>query len=103
MANSNLEEAKIKAAAMFINFSCLLGKDILDCDRKFIGKLWDISAKTSEVYPKSDELIMYKGFIRRYYASVPFSSVSEIDGEIVLNIKSDEMYSASFFQYFSRK
>ncbi|MCX5667803.1 MAG: hypothetical protein NTY34_05800, partial [Candidatus Omnitrophica bacterium] len=89
MANSNFEEAKIKAAAMFLNFSSLLGSDVLDSDRKFIGKLWDISAKTSEVYPKSDELIIAKGFIKRYYASVPFSNVSEIDGEVILNIKSD--------------
>jgi magnesium transporter len=91
MANSNFEEAQSKAAAMFLNFSSLLGKDVLDHDRKFIGRLWEISAKTSEVYPKSDELIITKGFIRRYYASVPFSSVSEIDGEVILNIKSDEV------------
>lgn len=68
-----------------------MGKDVLDSDRRFIGKLWDISAKTSEVYPKSDELIISKGFIKRYYASVSFSNVSEIDGEIILNIKSDEV------------
>ena len=91
MGNSNFEEAKLKAAAMFINFSSLLGKDILDCERKFIGKLWDISAKTGEVYPKSDELIISKGFIRRYYASVLSSNVLEIDGEVILNIKSNEV------------
>ncbi len=91
MVNSNFEEAKIKAAAMFLNFSSLLGKDVLDCDRKFIGELWDISAKTSEIYPKSDELIIAKGFIKRYYASVPFSNILEIEGEVILNIKSDEV------------
>ncbi|MDP3730085.1 MAG: CBS domain-containing protein [Candidatus Omnitrophota bacterium] len=91
MANPNLEEAKVKAQAMFLNFSGLLGKDVLDSERKFIGKVWDISAKTSEVYPKSDELIIAKGFIKRYYASVPFSSVSEIDGEAILSVKSDEV------------
>lgn len=91
MANSNFEETKIRAAAMFLNFSSLLGKDVLDRDRKFIGKVWDISAKTGEVYPKSDELIIAKGFIKRCYASVPFSNVSEIDQEAVLNIGSDEV------------
>ncbi len=91
MASSNLEESKIKAAAMFLNFSGLLGKDVFDCDHKFIGKLCDISAKTSEVYPKSDELIITKGFIVRRYASVPFSNVLETDQEVVLNIKSDEV------------
>jgi magnesium transporter len=100
MLSQSIEEAKIKAAAMFLNFSSLLGKDVLDCDRKFIGKLWDISAKTSEVYPKSDELIISKGFIKRYYASVPFSNVLEIDGEVILNIKSDEVkFHASAKEY----
>ncbi|MDD5174687.1 MAG: CBS domain-containing protein [Candidatus Omnitrophota bacterium] len=91
MINANLEEAKIKAAAMFLNFSDLLGKDVLDSDRKFIGRLWDISAKTSEVYPKSDELIIFKGFIKRYYASVPFSNVSEVDQDVILNVKSEDV------------
>jgi len=90
-SNSILEEAKLKAAAMFVNFSSLLGKEILDCDRKFIGKLWDISAKTGEVYPKSDELIIVKGILKRSYASVGFANVAEIDGEIVLKLKSDEI------------
>ncbi len=91
MINPVLEEAKIKAAAMFLDFSSLLGKDVLDVDRRFLGKLWDISVKTSEVYPKSDELIIAKGFIKRYYASIPFSKVSEIDQEVVLSIRSDEV------------
>jgi Mg/Co/Ni transporter MgtE (contains CBS domain) len=91
MTNSVIEEAKIRAAAMFLDFSSLLGEDVLDSDRKFIGKLWDISVKTSEVYPKSDELIIAKGFIKRSYASVPFSNVSEIGREVVLNIRSDEV------------
>jgi magnesium transporter len=91
MGNMNLEEAKIKAAEMFLNFSSLLGKDVLDVDREFVGKFWDISAKTSEVYPKSDELIVAKGLIRRSYASVPFSCISEIDGEVVLSTKGEEV------------
>lgn len=95
MANFNFEEVKSKAAAMFLNFSSLLGKDVLDSGRKFVGKLWDISAKTSEVYPKSDELVTVKGFFKRYYASVPFSKVSEIDGEVILNVKSDELQFSS--------
>ncbi len=91
MISPVIEEAKIKAAAMFLDFSSLLGEDVLDSDRRFIGKLWDISVKTSEVYPKSDELIIAKGFVKRCYASVPFSNVSEIGREAVLNIRSDEV------------
>ena len=91
MTNVISEETKAKAAAMFVNFSELLEKDILDVERKFVGKVWDISAKMSEVYPKSDELIIKKGFFRRSYTSIPFSSVSEIDEEIVLSLRSDDI------------
>lgn len=100
MAISNFEEAKAKAAAMFIYFSELMEKDILDCDHKFLGKVWDISAKTSEVYPKSDELIIKRGFLKREYAAIPFSKISEIDEEIILSLKSDEiLFSGSPKEY----
>ncbi|MBI5124030.1 MAG: magnesium transporter [Candidatus Omnitrophica bacterium] len=91
MTNGVSTEIRAKAAAMFLNFSELLGKDVLDIDRKFVGRVWDISAKTSEVYPKSDELIVRKGIFKRPYASLPFSSVSEIDDEIVLSLKSGDI------------
>lgn len=85
------EEIKAKAAAMFVNFSRLLEMDILDAERRLVGRVWDISAKTSEVYPKSDELIIKNGFFKRAYASVPFSAVSEISEEIVLTLKSGDI------------
>lgn len=91
MTNGISLETKAKAAAMFLNFSGLLEKDVLDIDRKFVGRVWDISAKTSEVYPKSDELIITKGLIGRSYANLPFSAVSDIDDEIVLNLKSPDI------------
>jgi CBS domain-containing protein/sporulation protein YlmC with PRC-barrel domain len=84
-------EIKAKAAAMFINFSSLLEKDVLDADRKYLGRIWDVSAKTSEVYPKSDELVIRKGFFDREYASIHFSAVSEIDEEIAVNLKSSDI------------
>jgi len=91
MNNNISAEIRAKAAAMFVNFSVILDKDILDADRKFIGKMWDISVKMSEVYPKSDELIIKKGFFKRVYASVSFSTVSEIDEEIVISLKSSDI------------
>jgi len=91
MNNIVTPEIMARAAAMFLNFSSLLEMDILDADRKFLGRFWDISAKTSEVYPKSDELIIRKGFFKREYASIPFSTVAELDDEIVLNIRSADI------------
>ena len=87
MPNGISEETRAKAAAMFMNFSELLTKDVLDSEHKFVGKMWDVSAKMSEVYPKSDQLIIKKGFFNRSYAAVPFSAVSELDEDIVVNMK----------------
>ena len=91
MNNIISAEIKAKAAAMFLNFSSILEMDVLDADMLFLGKIWDISAKTSEVYPKSDELIIKRGSLNREYASVPFSAVSEIDDELVLSLKSADI------------
>lgn len=91
MNNIITPEIKAKADAMFTNFSEILEKDVLDIDRKFLGKIWDISARLSEVYPKSDELIIKRGFLKREYASIPFSTVSDIGEEIEINLKSSDI------------
>lgn len=83
-----LDDAKAKAAAMFVNFSAVLKKDVLDADGKFIGNVWDISVRSAEVYPKSEELIIQKGFLNRLYASVSWHNVASVEDDIVLNIKS---------------
>lgn len=82
------EEIKAKAKAMFVNYSDILKRDILDVDGKFLGNVWDISVKFGEVYPKSDELIIKRGSFKRQYAATPWSSVLSIEDDIILNVKS---------------
>ena len=91
MNNLISEEIKARATAMFVDFSRILEKDVLDADRKFLGKVWDISTKMSEVYPKSDELIIRRGLFKKEYASVPFSTVLETDEDMVLSLKIDDI------------
>jgi magnesium transporter len=79
------------APTMFLNFSGLLQKEILYTDGKFLGKVWDISVKSGEIYPTAQELIIRKGFFRRAYASVAWSCVEEIEDSIVINIKPEEV------------
>jgi len=85
----NINDAKAKAAAMFIHFSQILKKDVRDADGKFAGSVWDISLKLGEVYPKTDALIIRRGFFRRQYACVPWSSVSSMEDEVILNMKGE--------------
>lgn len=82
-------------ATMFVNFSGLLKREVLDVERKFVGMVWDIYIKSGEVYPTSQELILRKGFFKRTYASVPWSSVAEIEDDITINQKSAEIKFAS--------
>lgn len=88
---TNLSEARSSAAEMFINFSDLLKKDVVAFDGTYIGKVWDVSSKLGEVYPKAEELIIYKGTANRLYASVLWPDVGQLADEIVLNIKKDDL------------
>jgi len=79
------------AATMFLNYSGILKKEILDSAGKFVGKVWDISVKSGEVYPTSGELIIKKGLFKKRYASVPWASISDITDDITLNLKSEDI------------
>jgi len=85
MANG-LDAAKALAAAMFINFSEILKEDVKDAGGALLGRVWDISAKLGEVYPKSKDLIISKGFLKRSYACVPWTAVSTIEDGIILGM-----------------
>jgi len=62
---------------MFIYFSSILDKEVLDKDENFIGKLYDVVLKPTEVYPISSRLIIKNGFFRPRYASVNWNDVAE--------------------------
>jgi len=86
-----IEEARAKAEQMFVHFSVVLAKDVRDKEGKFVGNVLDISAKLGETYPKADELIIKRGFLKKEYASVPWKSVESIDDDIILNIPAAEL------------
>ncbi len=85
---NNISEVKAQSLAMFINFSQILKKDVCDMDAQALGRVWDISLKLGEVYPKLGDLIISNGFLRRSYACVPWSSVISMEDDIILNLKS---------------
>jgi CBS domain-containing protein/sporulation protein YlmC with PRC-barrel domain len=97
MTNGIKDSAEIKAKAgeMFMHFSLLLEKDVRDSDGRFLGEVWDVSVKLGEVYPKTDELVIRRGFFRRVYASIPWSMVADIEDFIALKVKSGDVKFAS--------
>ena len=82
-----MDVAKLQAREMFLSFSEILKKRVQDSGGAILGNVWDISIKLGEVYPKVDELVIVKGFIRPLYASVKWSTVSGIEENVILNIK----------------
>lgn len=73
---------------MFIYFSQLLDKPVVDSGGRVAGELYDIIVKATEVYPQSSHLIIRKGWsLNKQYAVVPWVSIAERDNkEIRLNI-----------------
>ena len=84
---------------MFLYFSSILEKEVLDKDNKFLGKLYDIVMKPTEVYPMSDRLIIKRGFFNPSYATVNWGAVGECnesEGSIRLNIDKGAINFAAF-------
>jgi len=81
------EPIKIDAGQMFIYFSHIIDRAVFDKNSEFMGKIYDIVVKPTEVYPQSHSFIIRKGFINRKYAVVAWSDIIKInDKEIRLRI-----------------
>ncbi|MFH1189855.1 MAG: CBS domain-containing protein [Candidatus Omnitrophota bacterium] len=88
---NNLKEAAAKAAEMFMNFSDLLKKEVVAFDGAYVGRVWDVSSKLGDIYPKAEELIICKGTVNRLYASVPWALVDTVADEITLKAKKEDL------------
>lgn len=77
---------------MFIYFSQLMDRAIIDNNGQIAGELYDIIVKPTEVYPQSTNLIIRKGFPNRRYGVVPWSDILEInDSEIRIKPESTKI------------
>ena len=78
---NQLTDINVSATKMFIFFSQLMDKPVLDKTGKIIGEIYDLTVKSSQVYPLSDALIIRKGFPNRKYAMVNWADIEKIDKE----------------------
>ncbi|EFK96080.1 Mg/Co/Ni transporter MgtE domain protein [sediment metagenome] len=80
MAESNiLATAKVDAQKMFIYFSQLMEKKVLDKNGNFAGRIYDIVVKPAEVYPQSAALVIRRRFPNRKYALVDWPDIAQIN------------------------
>jgi len=74
---------------MFVYFSKIIDKKVIDKNNLFVGEIYDIIVKPSQVYPQSAFLIIRKGFLNRQYAIIKWSDILEFEtdtNETKLNI-----------------
>ncbi|MEI6631542.1 MAG: CBS domain-containing protein [bacterium] len=76
---SKIDEQGIKKEGMFIYFSQIMDRPVIDSQGEFLGRIYDIVVKPTEVYPQSALLIIRKGFPNRKYAVVNWPDILELD------------------------
>ena len=86
-----------KVQHMFIYFSKIIDKEVVDKADEFVGKLYDIVLKPTEVYPMSSRLIIKKGFLNPRYASLGWEHIAECEeGYIKLKVDKSAVKYAPF-------
>ncbi len=78
---NQLTNINISVAKMFIFFSQLMDKPVLDKDGETVGEIYDLAVKSSQVYPLSAALIIRKGFPNRKYVLINWPDIEKIDQE----------------------
>jgi CBS domain-containing protein len=76
---------------VFVYFSQLMDRPVVDKNNVAVGHLYDIVVKPEETYPLSISLIIRKGFPNRKYAVVKWESIEEIDKEITLKVDRSDL------------
>lgn len=73
---------------LFVYFSEILGRTIVDSQNQKVGKLSDISMRLNEeVFPRTDSILVEKGLFRKEYASVPLDKFKRLGNPLELNIE----------------
>jgi len=77
---------------MFVYFSELMAKPVIDKNGELAGELYDIIVKPTAVYPQSSHLIVRKGFPNRKYGVVDWLDIKGIDSkELTLSIEQSKI------------
>jgi len=79
MAENAISAARKEASKMFVYFSCLIERPVIDKNGTHVGRVYDIVVRPAEVYPQSSALIIRKGFPNRKYAVIPWLDILERD------------------------
>ncbi|MDP8264724.1 MAG: CBS domain-containing protein [Candidatus Aceula lacicola] len=77
---------------LFIFFSEILGKKVIDQNDDLLGTLCDVGMNVGkDVYPKSSHLVIKKGFFGRRFAQIPWGKVCELNKKFKVLVAKEEV------------
>ncbi|MBF0522157.1 MAG: magnesium transporter [Candidatus Omnitrophica bacterium] len=77
---------------LFIYLSDVLGREMLDSQGHFLGKIIDVPMRQGEeVFPRAEGFIIKKGLLHKQYALVPIEQVKRISRRVRLNVDSSQV------------
>jgi magnesium transporter len=82
---------------MFIYFSDILGKDVLDSNNQWVGKVYDLTLRLDQIYPKISGMVIYKRFFKHLYFLTTFDMVEYVDDSVRLKLKGSDIAFSSIF------
>lgn len=64
---------------LFVYFSELLKRRVVDADGKDLGKVYDVTMRMNEeVFPRAENVVVRKGMFNRKYASIAITKASQL-------------------------
>ncbi len=73
---------------LFVNFSEILGLDVLDNRGQWVGALHDIAMNPQgDIYPKATHLIVRRGSLPKEYAIISWEDTAYIESEVRLKLE----------------
>lgn len=76
---------------IFTFFSKVIGTDVIDNSNNLVGKVFDIFAVKTEIYPKAMTLVIKRGFLNRRYACIPWESIAELNDQVRLKVNNGSL------------
>lgn len=77
---------------LFVYFSEILGRMIVDSENQRVGKLYDISMRLNEeVFPKAEAIVIERGVLKKEYASVSLDKFKRLGNPLELKIDQKEL------------
>ena len=77
---------------LFVYFSELLDRQVVDIDNQPIGKLYDLSVRIhQEVFPKVEHIIVYQGLLKKKYATISFEEAFDFGEKFKLSISKENL------------